>query len=323
MYGRRGNVIGNEVLIGGVTIAVIFSLVSFILADPVPDPGAYGICLPSPNQWNIPPFLSWIMAVLVIGATALLMVVTNKKFNFIPTTEPLLPTAFVLLLACNVLISDRIGMPLILMAVNAVCLYILFETYEKFNSSQEFFLLATFLSFGSMVEYVFLMMIPVYVVGGLFMKSFRGRELIAFIFGILAPYWIMIGFGLVDIDSFSLPVSSSLIMQLEVNADVYVALISVGFAGLIALVASLYNSITLLNGNSRVRCMHLAINFLGYICLIFMIGDFNNIMSYSATVYMWCAFEIAMLFAIHNFRNSWIWLLSLLAVFMILYFIML
>lgn len=323
MYGGRGRIITTEVLIGSILIALIMTVGTYIMVEPTIPSGDYGICLPSPNNWHIPSFLSWFLTVAIVAGTAFLAYLSNKKYNLISTTEPLLPVTIILLLSCNALITVRLGTPVIMMAVNAICLYILFETYEKFNSTQEFFFLATFLSFGSMVEYSFLMMIPVYIVGGVLMKSLRWREIIAFLFGIIAPYWILVGLGVISIFNFKLPESTELTTQLELNPNLYLSLISVGFAGLLALVASLYNSYLLLNGNSRIRCMHLAISILGYICLLFMIADFNNIMAYSGTIYLWCALEVASLFGSGNFRNSWIWLLSFVIIFFILYTIML
>lgn len=323
MYGDRVKALGNEILIGSVSIAFILALSTYIVTDLRPVPGEYGICLPSPNQWHIPSFLSWLLAVLVIVGTAFMQALTNKKYNLISTTEPLLPVVFVSLIACNTIVTDHIGTPVIMMAVNALCLYILFETYEKFNSTQEYFLLATFLSFGSMIEYSFLVMIPVYVVGGILMKSFKLREVIAFLFGLLAPYWILTGFGVIEINSFRLPASTALSLQLELNPSLFISLISVGVAGVVALVTSLYNSYSLLNGNAKLRSMHLAINIMGYICLIFMIGDYNNILAYSGTVYLWCALEGVALFTSNPGRSGLIWLLSFYLCFLVLYFIML
>ena len=70
MYGERSRTLGNEILIGSVSIAFILALSSFIITDPKVVPGDYGICLPSPNQWHIPSFLSWLLAAAVSVGTA-------------------------------------------------------------------------------------------------------------------------------------------------------------------------------------------------------------------------------------------------------------
>lgn len=315
--------LSNETLIGGISIAFLLALFSFFLTPAVHIPGDYGLCLPSPNQWNIPPFLSWFLNVLIISGVAFLLPLMNRKYNFIQTTDPLLPLAFLILIACNTVITSRLGTPVLLLAVNVLCFYILLETYEKINSTQEFFLIASFLSIGSMVEYSFLMMIPVFVAGGFLMKSIGWREFVAFGFGLIAPYWIVVGMGIVEPSQFRFPIGTPITVQLDLNPQLYRTLVSIGLAALISMIFSFYNSFSLLHGNSRVRSIHLSISIMGYICIISMIGDFNNLLAYSGTIYLWLALEMATLFSTKSFRSPQIWILSIWLLFFILYLIML
>ena len=314
--------IGNETLIFGVVIAFVLTLISLFAMPGLNVPGDYGVCVASPNTWVLPRFLSWLLNILAVAATALLLSAMNRKYNLIPTSQPILPVCFLLLLSMNAAVTCRLGTPVMLMAVNAACLYILFDTYERPNSTQEFFIIATLLSFGSMIDYSFLMMVPVYVAGGFVMKSFRLREAIAFIFGLVSPYWIMVGMGIVGVDHFRLPMSTSLSHQLELNPDMMRCFISIGLASLIALVASIYNSVSLLHGNARVRCLHLSVNILGYVCLIAMIGDYNNLLAYAGTIYLWMSLEIVGLYANRPSGSSNLWMMICLIVFFILFLYM-
>lgn len=283
----------------------------------------YGICFPSPDLWALPPLISLLLAAAAIIFSVLVLSLSLKAVNYIRFTAPVLPVALIVLLASNRWVSYGLDTSLLMLAANALCLAILFPTFDRFDTSRQFFILATFLSFGSMVEYSFLFMAPVYIVGGIIMKSFRIREFFALVLGLLAPYWILIGFGIVDIQDFRFPETVPLDLRLEQNPDLYTSLISVGLAGFVALLLSVNNSLAFLHGNSRSRCTHLAVSFTGFACLVLMAVDLDNIFAYCATVYLWCAFEIYSFLGLRNLKNPWPALCAFLVPFIVLFFFML
>jgi hypothetical protein len=289
---------------GGLAIAVIaaiaMSLCAFLTGGTHPIVGETGICLPSVNSWNIIPWASWIINILLILGCGFALEMLNKEYNFVPGDNTLLPASFLVAVASMPWISGQLTSSMILALANIICMSVLFASFRSNNATQTFFLIATILSFGSMIEYAFIFMIPVYIISGIMLKCFRIKEFLATGMGLIAPYWIGIGLGLIPIDSFALPTFSNLFDHFETKTEPYFGIISIAIIVLITLIMSLQNIVRLYAGNSRRRLLTMAINMLGLVSVICMVIDYNNIMAYIATAYMVTAVTFADFFTLRK-----------------------
>lgn len=304
----------------GATAAALL-IITLILYPPVAITGDLGLCLPSPNEWGIPRFPGWLINTILIGLSAAIISTANKKYNFIPEADPIMSTGMVLLLACNGITTATLTTSTLLLLSNALALFIIISTYEERNASREFFMVATLASIGSMFQYSFLVMIPVYVGGGLLMKSFRFREFIAFVFGLIAPYWIAVGLGLIPPDAFRLPESLSIVSKGAVDSDIFLTLVATAIMAAVGFILSLYNGVRLFSRNSRLRCMHMTFNLLGYVAVLAVIFDFRNFTAYFGTLTLWLGIELATMLYFYNIRQPKVALGILLVVFLPLYIV--
>lgn len=303
--------IGNVNLVSAVVLASVLLIITYLFF-PVPKiEGDAGICFPSPNQWNLSKLGGWLINSTLILLCGFIVSVSNRKYNFISLAEPLVPALLLVMLASNCLAGFTLTTSTLLLTANLVCLYFLFETFESYNATHQFFSIATFISVGSMFQYAFLMMIPVFLLGGLFMKSLRFKELIAFGFGLVAPYWIVIGVGIVPPTALEMPSALHTIGSAVINREIFVTILTIGITALFALIISLYNGLTLMSRNSRMRGMYLTFNLMGIVSLGCMLIDFNNFISYSSTLYLWFALQTGGLFALNHVRRINMWLLIL------------
>lgn len=302
-------------------IAAILLIVTLIFFPPVATVGDLGLCLTSPNQWAIPRFAGWLANSTLLFISALVMATANKKYNFIPEADPIMSMALLVLLACNCVTTATLTVSTLLLICNALSLLIILSTYEERNATREFFIIGTLPAIGSMFQYAFLIMIPVYIGSGLLMKSFRIREFIAFIFGLIAPFWIVIGLGIVSPFAFRLPDTLTVISKEAVGNDIFLTLVAAGIMALLGFVLSLYNGVSLFRRNSRLRCMHMAFNIMGYVSLLAVIFDFNNFTAYFGTIALWVAIEFASLLYFYNIRRPQFALLIILIAFLPLYFL--
>ena len=301
------------------SIATLLLLITVFLFPPLSTGGDLGLCLPSPNQWQLPRWLGWLINTLIIFLSAAIIHTANKKFNFISDAEPVVALALMLLLACNCITTSSLNTSTLLLLCNVLCLFILFTTYEARNATREFFVIGTLPAIGAMTQYAFLVMIPVYIGGGLLMKSFRVRELIAFVFGLLAPYWIALGLGMVSPFEFRLPDHLTIFNRAEVESDIFYTLLAAGIMAFMGVILALYNGVRLFSRNSRLRCMHMTINLMGCVALLAVIFDFNNFVAYFATIALWLAVEFASMLNLYNIRHVGISLMILLLIFLPLY----
>ncbi len=281
--------------------------------------GELGICLPSPNKWDIIPLWSALIDMAVILCMGMGLYFLNKHFNFVKTTDNVIMAAFLVMVASNPWISRGVNSSVAICAVNMGACALIFDTYKKTNATQELFIVATLLSVGSMVQYAFLPFTAAYLAAAALMKVFRFKEVMAFILGLIAPYWVGIGLGLIPLSSFRLPEFSNLFYDFAPPADIFILLLNLGITILWAFVAGMNVSLKLYAGNSRVLAMNNVINLLGIVAVIGIVADFNNMFAYCATLYLCAAVVMANVFALWHFRKAWIPLLAVALIYIILF----
>lgn len=300
---------GKEGMILSIVAAILMVAGVYIFASPAYVTGELGIFLPSPNNWNLSPVLSHLLTPLMIAATTILLYVANKKYTFVTGSDTVFMGMFLVMCTSNIWLSDRFSASFLFAAANVLCLMILFNCYRKNNATQELFLIATIISLGSMIQYAFLALIVVYIVGAVMLKCFSFRGLIAFGMGLIAPYWVAIGLGIVPYTNFRMPEFTIITDSAYSAGDVLIGMINIGLTCIIGLIMGLNNLVKLYAGNTQRRLNNMVINLLGVVSLICMLVDFNNIIVYLATIYMIVAIQLAHLFTLWNIRRAPVWLL--------------
>lgn len=293
---------------GGMVLSAIVMLamcaISFLFRPEHRISGELGICLPSPNLWNINPISSWIINTVLLGGCAAAGFFLNRSYNFIRSTHPVLTSLFLVLSASNPWITGYLSSSTLLCVVNIICISVIFRCFRASNATQEMFIIGTFISIGSMIQYAFLPMIVAYILSAIVMKVFRFKEFLALLMGVVAPYWVTVGLGLIPLDRFSMPEITNLFQDYARASHLLVLSVSVGLAIFTGLVLGLNNCIKLYAGNSRINAMNLTIIFVGLVCSICVIVDFSNMMAYIATLYFTVAVQVANLCALWNIRRD-------------------
>lgn len=305
-------------LLASIAISVILLILTLCLSPNFVPAGDMGLSLPSPNEWHLTRFIGWLLGAVVLFLCVTVISQANQEYHFVPTADYVLPALLLIFLATNALTTFRISTSTLLLATNIVTLYLLFGTYEAYNATRKFFIIGSFIAFGTMIQYAFLMMIPVYLIGGIVMKSMRFRELIAFIFGLAAPYWIFIGFGITPLENFKMPEGLQILNTS--HTDHFIALISGGIMAVLGIIFSLNNSVRLLTRNARLRAMHITINAMGLIAVLGLVFNFNNFVAYLGTISLWFAIETSLMFVLYNLRNQTFWASILSLIFLVCYF---
>lgn len=287
-------------------VALAMCLISYFLEPVTIDRTDYGICLPSPQLWYLPGFLSWLLNLIVIAGITLILFLINKTYNFVRTTEPVLLVLFLISTCSSPWFTKNLNESTLLCLVNVLSLAMVFGAYDKKNATQQIFVIGAFAGFGSMFQYAFVPMIFVYFLWALFMKILRLRETLAFLTGILCPYWIGLGLGFISLSDFRLPEPSHLLTDSANYTDFLLLLLATGFAAVIGLTAALSNGMKLYAGNSRVNAMNLCVTTLGLVSMVCIFLDYDNITAYVVTLFMAMSVQMANICALWNFQDEWI-----------------
>lgn len=296
--------------IPGVVLAVLIASAMCVLSlifHPVEiQTVQYGLCLPSPDSWDINPILSWIINFIILGAMTLLLWVINKNYNFVRTTEPALIVIFLIMVASNPFFTQAINTSMLLGLANLICISIVFDSYSSRNATQQMFILGLVSGLGSMFQYAFLPMAFIYFIWALFMKVMRIKETLALLIGVGCPYWIGLGSGLLRWSQFHFPSLNSLFVFGKDHSDFIFLIAGIAFAIGLGFILTLINSMKLYAGNSKVNAMNLCISALGAGSAICVFLDFDNMLAYIITLYMTCAVQIANICALWNPKMPWL-----------------
>ena len=300
---RRG--LGTTGVVMAAIAAITMCILSYLYHPIEIQPLQYGVCLPSPDIWSIDPFVSWIVNTIAIALIVLLLFLVNRHYNFVRTTEPALVAIFMVMAASGPWFTQAINTSVLLCLANVVCMGIIFDTYASKNATREMFIMGIVIGMGSMVQYAFLPLAVVFILWALLMKVLKIKETLAYIAGILCPYWIALGIGWVDFNDFHFPSLTPLFSLKEDPSEFIILLVGIGIAAIVGFLVSLVNFMKLYAGNSRVNAMNLCVMSAGAMATICILVDFDNIHAYVTTLYMACAVQLANIVALWNPRVPW------------------
>lgn len=310
----------GSIVAGSVAAAIMIAATALLMPTLSPEK-EFGICLSFPGDL-LPPMAECTVNAILIVVAVILAFIFNKRHSFVKSTEALLPTAMIVLLASNPVNTSYLGTPVVMLIINLVCLDIMMRAYNSSNATTSMFAVATYLSLGSMVQYAFLPLMIVYPIMAIMVKIFRGKEIVAYLIGIVAPYWVALGLGLISFSDFKVP---HFLEALPVADGNYLLMvfISLGTLALVELIMSLNNAMLIYAGNMKVRRFNNMINLLGLSCGLLMLADFDNFGAYASTFCFAGAVQISNFFAMRRIPQSPIWFWGVMALFMALFLFML
>lgn len=301
--------------------AAIMIAAAICFMPPLSPKKELGLCF-SVSTGLIPHLIECGINVVLVTLSIIMAFAINKKHSFVKSTETLLPTAMTVLLASNPVNTSYLGTPVIMLLVNLVCLDIMMKAYNSQNATTSMFAIATYLSLGSMVQYAFLPLMIVYPLMAIIDKILRFKEIVAYVIGLIAPYWVAIGLGLVSFSDFQMPHFLESLPVVDGNYLLMV-FISLGTLALIELMMSLNNAMLIYAGNIKVRRFNNMINLLGFSCGLLMLADFDNFGAYASSFCFAGSVQIANFFALRRIPQSHIWFWGILSLFMAFFLFML
>lgn len=285
-------------------VAAAISALGLMVEGPQMRAGSLGLCLPSPNMWQIEPILSSSVNYLLLLLIAVGYYVMNQRFNIINGQGAEMASFFLIMSCSNLWVSGRLSASVIMAAVNMVALWTLFGCYRSKNATQQLFMLGSLLSIGSMFQYGFLFLAPAYILMALTMQCLNFKGVLALLMGLVASYWIVIGLGIVPLDSFAMPQLVNFFDNFTSRQDIFVGLLVIGITAVLALLIGLNNAVLLFAGNTERRLMINSVNILGLVAFACMVCDFRNLTCYVTTFYMAAAMQFTALFSLNPIRGK-------------------
>ena len=269
---------------------------------PATPPQPFGILFPSPREWPLIPIAASSLNLLLIAACSLLLYITNKSYGIVKSQQPLWTSFFLPLMCGNTMISGHLTASPVVVGMLLITMAPLLASYRARNSTRDYFFMATCLSVGAMFQVAFVPFILAVIAGGFVMKSLRFKELCAIGLGLVAPFWVLFGLGIVSPFSANFPPVET-IFTASLGQGMSVMVIGAGAGLLAGLVLALNNGIKLYAGNAGIRSYNNVINIFGITAVLAMMFDINNVQAYTGVFALWLSNQMAHLFTLWKFNK--------------------
>ena len=252
--------------------------------------------------------LSAVVNVLCLLLTGTILLAVNKVFTFVRSLTHLTASAFYLLALANPsgLVAFHVGTLMCLLA--ALSLPILFAAYQDRHSQRSIFLVFALVAMGCMFHYGFLALIPAYLLGFLYMGVFNLKGLLAMLFGLITPFWIVLGLGIVN-PTDALAPQWMFLERLPMTPLVVLTASTV----VLSLVLAAMNLHTILNYRMQPRVYNAFLIIVLVLTVIALFLDHRDLAVYLPLLSLMVAVQVAQVHTLRNFPYRYVFLLLFIA----------
>lgn len=294
------------VLCAALLVAVAFAARAFgVQPSVIEDHGIFfsskGLLIPDGT-------LSTAVNVLCLLLTGGILLAVNKVFTFVRSLTHLSASAFYLLALANPsgLVAFNVGTLMCLLTV--LTLPLLFAAYQDRHSQRNIFLVFALVATGCMFHYGFLALIPAYLLGFLYMGVFNLKGLLAMLFGLVTPFWIVLGLGIVS-PMEALAPQWLLLERLPMTPLVVLA----ASTAVLGIVLAAMNLHTILNYRMQPRVYNAFFVILLVLTVIALCLDHRDLAVYLTLLSLLVAVQVAQVHTLRTFPYRYIFLLLFIA----------
>ncbi len=245
------------------------------------------------------PLVSYAANTVCVFAIVALTVLLNKAYTFIREVTFIYGSTFLALqLACpfaTTQFSTGTGLCLLTLIVQ----HLMFSTYQlKQVSQQRVFLVFFLVAVCSLFQYAFLALVVPFFIGFLQMRAINFRGVLAAVFGLITPFWLAIGLGLVDPASAMPPVYGQALMVLSAR-QIPVILIGLAIVGVFTFAFIVINVMKIMSYRLQLRVYNSFYLVLALFAILMMAIDYRNFFVYLALINYCFAIQVAQAYTIH------------------------
>jgi len=236
--------------------------------------------------------ISAIINVACLLAAGGIMLALNKVFSYVRSVTHLFVSAFFLLQLANPsgLVAFNAGT--LLCVVTAVAIMPLFASYQDRHSQRSIYLIFALVAAGSMFHYGFLVLIPAFLLGFLNMGVFNLKGVLAMLFGLITPFWIVLGLGIVSPTDFNMPHING-IWNLTWTPHTSLELVLASITAIIGIVLAVMNLMTIMNYRVQTRVYNAFFVFVLASVVIALCIDYSDVTVFLPLLNLMVAVQIA------------------------------
>lgn len=206
----------------------------------------------------------------------ILMLIIIRQFNILrnPTKLPSALYGCILLATPTLFINLYPGVLLCLVIL--CCFLLMFSAFANPNSQRNVFTVFLLLSAFSAIDYGFLIYVPVFILGMAQMRVMNIRSILALLIGLVTPWVILFGFGIVSFSDICWPISwdNNILSQ---NSGFTAILATAGYTAFLGICAWLQSFIKLISYNTQSRSQLSLLSVTMFVTIIAGCADYSHI----------------------------------------------
>lgn len=277
-----------------------------------------GIVFASPDLWlGDAQWTTWLnLGILLI--TGLLMTVMVKVYNLLRSMTTLASSLFFAMTIATPDLLVRFTNGTLLAIAILACLFLLFTAYGDQSRMKNIFLIFFILSALSMVQYSYVVYMPVFFIGCVQMRIFSLRAVTATLLGIITPWFLVFGSGVATLSDLHVPDIVNGFTNFGLNDVLHVAT-AIIITVVVLVGAWFLNLMKMLSYNAHRRAFSGALSMVSLLTILALLFDFTNAASYLPLLYMCAAFQMSHLLAGPARRGGYIPVFAIFAIYITLY----
>lgn len=307
----------------GVMIVMILAVTAvavaaFLFGVPVTTLDTNGFVTVCSGSYELPSYIAVGGGLALTLGVSLLLNYINRIFNLLRTRTSMQSWAFLLMMLATPVLAVYVGTGLVMCAVILICTMVLYGQYGNHGyDKRNMLLIFMLLSVGAAFDYRFALYVPVMAVGCYQMRIFTLRTILAMLTGLVTPWVIVFGFGILTPDQLRIPDVSFVLTgvygpsaSLFVGVAVYTAILTAG--------CLLQCMIKIMSYTAHARAQQSFVTMLTIATLIFAVANSADLACWLPMVNCCAALQMAHLFcAIHTYPKSYIAIVSLSVVYVL------
>ncbi|MCH5221370.1 MAG: hypothetical protein J1F05_03450 [Muribaculaceae bacterium] len=301
----------------GVAVAVCAFIAAasyFFCGLSEPLTGERGLALASANGWITIPFLDFMAGIAGCAVPVVAMYFLNKIYNVLRSITSLYIALYSLMMLASPDLLTQFYTGTLLAATVPLCILFLFSCYREPESSKHIFIIFLLLSFFAATQYCFLFYLIVFIVGLGQMRIFNARALLAAAFGIITPWWIMLGFGIISLQEIKMPTFVSIFAVFD-DEEAAILLLTIGITIFAMFACYVLNFFKAIAYNAKARAFNGTFTVLALVTIVAMCIDYPNIIAYIPLLNFSATMEITHYFSTHRSDKSFAVIFVILAVY--------
>lgn len=296
------------ILAAGIFVELNLGKVSYLTGD-------RSTAFPAAEDWVLNPLAQAAISFGLYASVIIVMAAINKVYNLLRASTHIYALIFALgVVSVPDLAAQLYTGPVLCLTVS-LCIFIMLSCYASPMSTRRVFLVFFLLSGLSTTQYAYLSYLPAFLIGIAQMRILSWRTILAALTGLLTPWWILLGFGILKIDDFHLPHFESIFRGFDLTQLVGL-LISASVVLLVAILSYASNFLRTLAYNAQARAKNGMITVVTVFTVLAMVIDFTNFTSYLPTLCFCSALQASQLYVNHLQSKGWIGFLVLAGIYL-------